>query len=239
MYDTRFYRNWVTAHGLTGFEVRLKESDLYILAEKDLSEPALEQLKAVRAEIELYATRDTGFLNDLAPRKPLLDAPEIIRAMVRAGERWRVGPMAAIAGAVAEAVGKKISEKSGKVIVENGGDVFALSPDPVKFALYAGEESPFAGKVRFRVDASAGIGVCTSSGVVGPSYSLGRADAVVAISPCAADADAAATAIANRIHTPDDVGRVVEEEKNLSRLDGLIACKGDRIAFFGNLELVK
>jgi len=125
------------------------------------------------------------------------------------------------------------------VIVENGGDVFARSSEPVTCGLYAGERSPFRDRVAFRVDATAGVGVCTSSGVVGPSLSLGRADAVVAIARDTAHADAAATALANRIERPADVDRVVAEEAERGALDGLIACMGDRIGLWGEVELVR
>ena len=80
---------------------------------------------------------------------------------------------------------------------------------------------------------------CTSSGKVGPSLSLGSADAVVAVAGSAAEADAAATAIANLIQAPDDVEKVVLEQERRARLRGLIACSGDRIGFWGDIELRK
>jgi ApbE superfamily uncharacterized protein (UPF0280 family) len=159
--------------------------------------------------------------------------------MAEAGREWRVGPMAAVAGVVAEAVGRDLLEECETVIVENGGDVFVRSAEPVTFALYAGERSPFRDRVAFRVDADRGAGVCTSSGVVGPSLSLGRADAVVVVAADTAQADAAATAIANRIERPVDVDRAVEDVAARGALDGLIACMGDRIGLWGQLELVR
>ncbi|MBW2277007.1 MAG: UPF0280 family protein, partial [Deltaproteobacteria bacterium] len=163
----------------------------------------------------------------------------LIRSMVEAGRAWCVGPMAAVAGVVAEAVGRDLLDACETVIVENGGDVFVRSSEPVTFALYAGERSPFCDRVAFRVDARQGVGVCTSSGVVGPSLSLGKADAVVAIAGDTAHADAAATAIANRIQRPNDVDRVVEDEAARGALDGLIACLGDRIGLWGEVELAR
>ncbi len=88
------------------------------------------------------------------------------------------------------------------------------------------------------MNAREGLGVCTSSGVVGPSVSFGRADAVTAMAPDAAVADAAATAIANRVQSAQDIERVVQEEKDRGLLQGLIACAGDRIGFFGDIKLV-
>ena len=92
--------------------------------------------------------------------------------------------------------------------------------------------------ILFEVDASEGIGVCTSSGRVGPSLSFGKADAVVAIADRAALADAAATAIANRIHTPDDIARLMDEAAAGGRLHGLLACCGDRLGVWGEIALV-
>jgi hypothetical protein len=124
------------------------------------------------------------------------------------------------------------------VIVENGGDIYARTDGELRCAVYAGERSPFGDRLAFAVDARDGVGVCTSSGTVGPSLSFGRADALVVIAASAAIADAAATAIANRIHSPADVGPVVEESSGGPGLRGLVACCGDRLAIWGELELV-
>ena len=147
--------------------------------------------------------------------------------------------MASVAGAIAEFVGNELLAFSPEIIVENGGDIYAKAPEPLKLALFAGEASPFAGRLAFEISASAGIAVCTSSGRVGPSLSFGLADAVVAIHESGAFADAAATAIANRIHTPSDVARVVAEEKEEERLQGLIACAGDQLGLWGDFELIR
>ena len=149
--------------------------------------------------------------------------------------------MAAVAGAVAQEVGKRLSQSCETVIVENGGDVYARTGNarPLRLALYAGEDSPFSDRVGFEVDASNGIGVCTSSGRVGPSLSFGCADAVVAIADDTAEADAAATAIANQIQKPADVDAAVTAARESGRLRGLIACVGDRLGVWGDIELVR
>ena len=72
--------------------------------------------------------------------------------------------------------------RSPEVIVENGGDVFLKSSGPLDLGLYAGENSPFSGEIKLRIDPSgAGIGICTSSGTVCHSLSMGKADAVTAV----------------------------------------------------------
>jgi ApbE superfamily uncharacterized protein (UPF0280 family) len=239
MYEQRFYRERIGREGLARFEVKVEQSDLLILCDRDLAQLATDALRRVRSQIEDRIAIDPRFGVGLEPCAVDPAASEVVREMARAGRAWDVGPMAAVAGAVAERVGRALAAESATVIVENGGDVFALSPEPATFALYAGESSPFRDRLRFRVDAADGRGVCTSSGVVGPSLSFGRADAVVAIARDTAFADAAATAIANRIDHPEDVDRVVYEEERRGALDGLIACCGDRIGIYGAVELVR
>jgi len=239
MYEQRFYRRWMERQGLVRFSVQIAESDLLVLCDRDLAQLARDTLADARRGIERQIAAEPEFGASLVPVDAGEPATPVVRGMVRAGKAWNVGPMAAVAGAVAEAVGRRLLEECQTVIVENGGDVFVRSADPLTFALYAGERSPFCDRVAFRLAADGGVGVCTSSGVVGPSISFGRADAVVAIAGDAAYADAAATSIANRIREPGDVDRVVEAEAERGALEGLIACMGDRIGLWGAVELVR
>ncbi len=239
MYEERFYRDWSGRDGLRRWELKIGESDLLILSDVEDREGAEGALRAARRDIKRYIAAHREFAVSLAPMEIADDAPAIIHRMAEAGRLWRVGPMAAVAGAVAEAVGRRLSEHADTVMVENGGDIFARAPRPLRFALYAGEDSPFAGRLAFELDVRDGIGVCTSSGRVGPSLSLGRADAVVAIHPNVASADAAATAIANRIRSPADVAPVVAAERSHGALSGLIICMGDQLGLFGDLALAR
>jgi ApbE superfamily uncharacterized protein (UPF0280 family) len=236
-YTQRFYRQWMRSTGLERFRIVRGQSDLLILCDRDLRGLALEALGAVRGLIEGHIARDAGFAAALTPHPVSRDAPDVVRAMAGSARRWNVGPMAGVAGAVAQAVGLRLLEECETVIVENGGDVFVRSARPVLMRLYAGEGSPFSDRIGFEVDASRGLGVCTSSSTVGPSLSLGRADAVVAIADDAIEADVAATALANRIQRPGDVDGVVGGQEDGGPLRGLIACAGDRIGLWGDLEL--
>lgn len=239
MYTERFYRNWIGYNGPDRFEVKMGESDLLIRCDHDLHDVAFEALAEVRQEIESHIAADLHFAVSLEPCAIAPDADPILREMASAARSWNVGPMAAVAGAVAEAVARRLLRETTIVSVENGGDVFVRAPGPVTFLLYAGKDSPFSDSIAFEVDATYGIGVCTSSGMVGPSLSFGRADAVVAIAGRAAFADAAATAIANRIRIPEDIEPVMEEEGRRGRLKGLLACCGDRLGMWGEITLVE
>jgi uncharacterized protein len=249
-YKDRFYREWTTRDDLKKFCVKIKDSDLFILCgkdfpcghdlhcEHDLEELALEKLSVLRTELENYIDRHELFASSLRPLECGTEAPEVVKAMCRASSLYNVGPMATVAGVFSQIIGKELLKHSGTVIVENGGDIFARSDEPLRLALYAGEDSPFSNKIKFAVDAKSGVGVCTSSASVGPSFSFGKADAVVAVADDAAVADAAATFVANKIRSGDDINGVLNEEMGRGLLKGLIACSGDRIGFCGDIELI-
>ena len=240
MQTVRFYRSWPHVGELEKFEVSVAESDLMILCDVALQAAAMRRLRRVRGDIEWYAGAHPGFLTALAPYPVSCEAPPIVRRMAASGDAWRVGPMAAVAGAVAQAVGEALlPEGASTVIVENGGDVFAHADTPIRFALYAGETSPFSRGVIFEVNAAGGVGVCTSSGSVGHSLSFGKADAVVAVAPDAAFADAAATAIANRIRSTDDIESVIGQESGRGPLRAIVACLGDKLGVWGDVRIVE
>ena len=237
-YEERFYRRWVTGTDLVRFEVGQQETDLAIAAEADLSDVAGEAVGRLRDALTEYIGRHPAFLSSFEPVDLLSEPPEIARRMAEAVRSYGVGPMAAVAGAIAEGVGRVLLERSPQVIVENGGDLFVKAHKPLRVSLYSGPESPFSEGLGLKVDTSAGpLGVCTSSGTVGHSTSFGKADAVVAIADSAARADAAATAIANTIGSADDVAAALEREKERGLLRGLLVDVGDKLGAWGEVEL--
>jgi ApbE superfamily uncharacterized protein (UPF0280 family) len=237
-YKNRFYREWVKKDDLEKFSVSVKDSDLFILCDKDLKAQALNKLEHIRGELEGYIARYEIFGSVLKPYLCQEGSPQIVKDMCAAAALYDVGPMASVAGVFSKVVGKELLKYSDTVIVENGGDIFARSEKPIKFALYAGEGSPFSNIV-FELNAKDGVGICTSSATVGPSFSFGNADAVVAIADDAGVADAAATHIANRIRLSDDIDKVLRLEKEKGILNALIACSGDKIGFWGEIEIVR
>jgi len=158
--------------------------------------------------------------------------------MVSAGEAAGVGPMAAVAGAIAAQVGRELLESGHRVIVENGGDIFLKTDEPVVVGIYAGR-SPLSMRIGLRIHPEGrAMAVCTSSGTVGHSVSFGNADAVCVIGASCALADAAATAIGNRISSKADIQQAMEFGKRIPGTDGLVVIVKDRIALWGQLELV-
>lgn len=239
MYEERSYQQWMASEGLVYSRAAVKESDLLIAAPHDVQERATALLCEARVTLERYIERDGRFQTTLTPHLILPDAPLLVRRMAASAERFSVGPMATVAGAVAEYVAEALVQQEDEVLVENGGDIAVASNRPVTFGLFAGEHSPFTQKVRFRVTAGRErYGVCTSSGTVGPSFSFGKADAVCIVAASAIDADAAASAYANQIQTKEDVARVVALAEGDTRILGIIAAKDDCLGIFGAVELI-
>jgi ApbE superfamily uncharacterized protein (UPF0280 family) len=236
VYQPRTYRHWVKDKGLVGFNVVVKETDLYIRATSDLTRKAQKLVLKYRQQLESYIERHPEFLTSMEPLA-IADAPRIVTEMAEAAEKARVGPMAAVAGAIAEFVGKELLEASPEVIVENGGDIFLKSQKDRTIGIYAGK-SPLTGKVGLDIKGKdTPLGICTSSGTVGHSLSLGKADAVIALSRSTALADAAATAIGNVIKSADDIPRGIERAISIKGLSGIIIIKDDRIGFWGKVEI--
>ena len=183
MHEERTYRNHVHSHGLgDSFRVVVKETDLFIRAGKLLKDIARESVLRHRAYLENYIRGYAGFAETLKPWVVGGPAPGIVRSMADAGRQAGVGPMAAVAGAVAECVGKDLLGHTDEVIVENGGDLFIQSREPVTIGIFS-NQSPLNLRIGLRLDGGKGpVAVCTSSGTVGHSLSLGKADAVSIVS---------------------------------------------------------
>ena len=228
----RLYRKQMCPVGFVPFVCKIKETDLHIAVDQASYRPELTELTEQRIlfyrdQLENYLTLDPEFRETLAPHLVLPSAPPIALAMARAGNIAGVGPMAAVAGAFAEYVGRDLLQSVKQVIVENGGDLFLATASTVKIAIFAGT-SPFSNKIAIEAGpCPQGLGVCTSSGTVGPSLSFGRADAAVIVSPSTLLADAVATATANLIQKPDDIQEALAFAASVQDVTGTLLIKDD------------
>ena len=238
-YEERFYRTRTASTEWVSFTVRVKESDLWIRARRDLSREAYEALYQFRYPVEAYIRQHPEFQDSLVPLPPDPLAPALIREMLEAGRLAGVGPMAAVAGAIGEFVGRALQAWSPEIIVENGGDLFLASREPVTVGVYAGE-SPLSRRIGVALPPRPeGVGICTSSGTVGPSLSFGQADAVTVLAASAALADAAATAVGNRVKTGKDIPEALERAREIPGIEGALIVIGDQLGAWGQLEIVR
>ncbi len=239
MYEERTYRNLVKTDDLVNFEVIVKETDLLVRAEKDLSNEARESVLKYRHQLETYIAMHPEFFKSLVPLKEDPYAPEIGREMIRTSNLAHVGPMAAVAGAMAEFVSKDLLKFSKQVIIENGGDTYLATSRERMIGIYAGT-SPLSLKLGIVISPEdSPVGVCTSSGTVGPSLSFGKADAVCILSKSAALADAAATAVGNLVRDERDIERGLEKGKEIEGVLGTLIIVDDRMGVWGNIRLVQ
>jgi ApbE superfamily uncharacterized protein (UPF0280 family) len=238
MYNDRTYRNLVDINNLSACRLAAKETDLLVYASKPLEAVIKESVLRHRGYIEAYIQNHPEFADTLEPWRISGPAPDIIRDMAETGKKAGVGPMAAVAGAIAERVGLDLLWHADNVVVENGGDIFLKTDTPVTIGIFAGQ-SPLSLQIGLRVHPDKKpVAVCTSSGTVGHSLSLGNADAVCVISDSCPLADAAATSIGNHVKSKTDIRQAIDFGKNIEDITGIVIVAGDQIGMWGNLDIV-
>lgn len=188
---------------------------------------------AARHEVERQIALDPYFSATFEPYTPK-NPEKTVDRMVRAAAGAGVGPMAAVAGAIAWA-GVEAMTGVSFGLIDNGGDIALRSDREVTVGIYAGA-SPLSGHMALRIPPEEEIlGICTSSATVGPSISFGVADAVTVVAPDVAVADAWATAICNRI-TVDDTS--VLDALPETGVRGVLAIIGDTVIRHGDLPRI-
>jgi ApbE superfamily uncharacterized protein (UPF0280 family) len=235
--EPRTYRHWIESQELIAFQVTVKETDLYIRASSNLARKAHRLVIKHRSALEKYIARHPAFLTSLEPLPVPGNAPQIAKQMAQAARKAGVGPMAAVAGAIAEFVGRELLAFSPEIIVENGGDIYLKSLKKRIIGIYAGK-SPLTGKIGLEISPQdTPLGICTSSGTVGHSLSYGKADAVVVLAQSAVLADAAATAIGNIIKRDGDIDRGIALAKVIEDLTGVVIIRGENLGAWGKIAL--
>ena len=228
----------MNAEDLLSYEVNVRETELQIRSDIVLQDEAFASVYRFRNYIETYIKKNPNFLTSLTPLQWDAFAPAIIQQMMHAGTAANVGPMASVAGAIAEFVGRDLLMKCKNVIIENGGDIFLRSDRDRLVGIFTGDSSPWRKKIVLRIPGSAGsVGICTSSGTVGHSISLGRADAVSIISGSATLSDAVATSIGNMIKSTQDIGKSIERARRIEGVQGVLIVVKDKIGLWGDMEL--
>jgi ApbE superfamily uncharacterized protein (UPF0280 family) len=238
MREPRFYHHWIKDHDLVSFKLTVRQTDLYIRARRNLKDKALDSVRKHRGSLESYIARHPIFLTTLEPYQAEAGAPAIVQEMARVSQLTGVGPMAAVAGAVAETTGRDLLAFTPEIVVENGGDVFLKVSRKRLVGVYAGQSS-FTRRIALEImPRETPLGICTSSGTVGHSLSLGNADAVIVLSPSTALADAAATALCNMVKTADDIPQAIEKAQGIDGLRGLVVIMGDKMGVWGKVRIL-
>jgi ApbE superfamily uncharacterized protein (UPF0280 family) len=238
-YTERTYRKSVRAKDLCCFQVAVRETDLWVCADKNLEKETRDLIFESRHQLEVYMRSHPEFLDSLLPVGEDPYAPLIVRDMIHATKKVDVGPMAAVAGAIAQSVAEGLLNLSDQVIVENGGDIFLKASRPLTVSIFAGA-SPLSGRFGLLIPTrQMPLGVCSSSATIGHSLSRGITDVVCILSSSAALADGAATALGNRVKRKRDLEDVATWADQIEGILGGVVIVGDTMATWGDIELVE
>lgn len=242
-YRLRAYRNLVSEDQLVSSFFKLKDTDLHVLADRDVTDQVSELATRYRLQIERYIANHPEFAASLSPLSRDNLAPPIISSMLDGATAAGVGPMAAVAGAIAQSVAAGLLEAGHKeIIVENGGDIYLSRSCGLTVSVYAGV-SPLSNRLGLKIDADEmPLGICTSSGTVGHSLSFGTADSVTVLADSASIGDAAATRLGNEVGSEKDreagINRALKVAKTMAQLRGVLIICGETIGAVGSVELV-
>ncbi len=210
---------------------QLKESQCTVIADKPIGLQTAEQsIKVHRQLLEKYTESNPRFLYSLepvnAPGKPL-----VANLMAKAARKASVGPMAAVAGVLADLAVRDMLEAGCNVaVVENGGEISASSTEAIDVAVAAGDE-PLSKRFGFRLT-NFPIGIATSSGRFSHALSFGDAEAATVFCKEAGLADAAATAVGNVVKG-ENHGKAIRD--GLDRAMAIKGVKGVLIIYGGQV----
>jgi hypothetical protein len=239
MYEERFYRRISKPAELACYEVQYRETDLFCCTDSDLSPFIKKRVLFYRNQLEEYIRMKPSFQESLTPIGDDRFAPAIASEMIHASALIGVGPMATVAGAIAEFVGRDIMPLTRDFIIENGGDIYLRTSERRTIQVHAGS-SPFSGRLGIALGpAPEPRGVCTSSGTVGHSLSFGKADAVCVVGSSSLFADGLATCLGNSVKKKDDIAAAVEKGQRFPGVTGILIILGDQLGAWGDLDIVE
>ena len=243
-YKDRTYRRRFCSDRWHGFVVKYKETDVWVGVDKksfrsEMPECTMQIIRELRDAMDVYLKQDPNYVLSLTTYEAQEHAPETAKRMSEISHQLGVGPMATVAGAFAAHIAQELKNRFEieEIMVENGGDIYADIKNDMDVCVFAGE-SPLSEKIGLHIEAKESpLGICTSSGTVGPSLSFGKADAVMMVCRDALLADGYATVFANQIQTTADIDPVlnlIAREKDI--LSALIV-KDDKMGIIGQFEL--
>jgi len=222
-------------------EFHYKEAHFRILT--SAWEAVTDSIIEERHRLEAFISSCPPFGEALKPVgiPPSLSRPRSVRRMIEASLATGLGPMAAVAGTMAQ-LAAEVSARTGsrETIVENGGDLYLDCQDEVVLGLYPGKESPFSHLALRIAPEFMPLGICTSSGRMGHSLSFGDCDIFTVFSKNASLADAAATLGCNSIHGKEDMEPVLNLLMEIPGIEGAFAIRDDDFGAVGSIpELIK
>jgi hypothetical protein len=244
MNTKRTYRLKHNKDYFVSFTIAYKDTDLWIGVKenKNLNEIknfAYKKIIFYRKILETYIQKKPIFASTHKPIPIKSDMPLMAKQMTIAALYANTGPMAAVAGAFSEFIAKDIIKKFNidEIMIENGGDIFLQSKKDITVSIFAGN-SVLSDKIGIKIPADeTPIGICTSAGSFGDSFSYGKADAAVVAAKSTLIADALATHFANNIISENDIDKNIKKIKNFNKILSLCLIKNNKIGIAGIFDL--
>lgn len=240
-YQRRFYRDWIKDKSLYVTQIIANETDIRVTTNKKVDRDFIEEkIRLCRRDIEKYINKDRRFLTAVKPLSVELDAPLIIKEMADEARKANVGPMATVAGAISESLGRDLLKQGYKdVIVENGGDMFLKTRKSRLIGIYSGRSKLWDNLCLKIKPKETPLGICISSGTIGHSLSFGSADSVVILSKNVSLADAVAAATCNRIKSKQDLARALDFARQIKGVLGVVIILKNNLVSWGKVEFSK
>jgi ApbE superfamily uncharacterized protein (UPF0280 family) len=219
-----------------------KETQCTIIADKKQGiQTAIKSIKQNRKALEEYVEAHPKFLYTLDPI-PAPAEPLVAKLMAEAAEKAKVGPMAAVAGVLADlAINDMVANGCEVAVVENGGEISALSNVPIDVAVAAGD-TPLSKRFGFRLT-DFPVGIATSSGRFSHALSFGDAEAATVFCRNAGLADAAATAVGNVVKGDDYLGAIqqgIDKALSIQEVEGVLIMYQGHVGTAGKIpQLIK
>ena len=219
---------------------KYKETNCSIISDnKKAITSAINSIKDHRRKIEQYIKNNPIFLHSL---KPIIveKEPLVVRLMAEAAKMANVGPMAAVAGVLADLAVEKLKKTGCNIaVVENGGEISAISNQPIDVALVAGD-SQLSRRFGFRLK-NFPLGIATSSGLFSHALSFGKSEATTIFAKNAGLADAAATAVANLIKGKNKrlvIKKGIDEALSIDGVEGVLIIFGGIVGTAGKIPQI-
>ena len=198
-------------------------------------------IMAERKKLEQYIRQHPAFCSSLTPVTLQKNAPSIAKRMAAAAQLTGLGPMASVAGTLAQmGVEAAMAIRCTEAIVENGGDMYIYTKTPVTIGIYAGQND-ISGNLAFCLKPeNLPLAICSSSSHMGHSMSFGQCDLATVIAKNAALADSVATLTCNQICKDNDLEVVLNAAGETPGVSGILAVKEGKIGIWGKIpELVR
>ena len=230
IYERKTYRNRVRMDKAVTFEVDVRETNLYIQAQGDLSAKAKDSVFRYRYQVEEYLRQHPAFREASAPIQIYASAPEIVRYSDLSSRSTGVAPMSCVSGAIADFVGRDLAADSPDLVVSSGGDSYVRSSLPLQVYLYA-RGSPLHEKLILSLPAfKRPFGISTFV----PGKGI---HAVTVLSRSACWASAVARDIGVRLTRGELASSVFDRAENYSNVGGVILISGEKLVVGGDMIL--